>query len=157
MANHCSTTVVITGDKEVLEKLETLFSGYKNFTNMSEFGDSFFGGVTTERTPEGTSFTDYGTRWWDFDVSLSDGELVIFGDSAWSPPSHLLRKISEHYPVEVYLEYEESGSDFAGTTTFMGGVAEDNCMRFMEYKYLNDRESFAYEFEYILPHKDSVE
>jgi hypothetical protein len=103
---------------------------------MDEFGDSFFGGVTTERLPDGTAFAAYGTKWWDFEAEIDEDctELTICGDSAWAPPSHLLQKISEHYPVEISLEYEEGGCDFAGTATFKGGVAEDNCMRFWEYQ-----------------------
>ena len=116
MANNCYNWVIIRGEKDTLDLLQTKFETYKSHEGtFSDWCDTFF---TDERKKKDDIFDeiyDYGTKWWDFEVERrQDDDLLINGDSAWSPPQEFLRRLSEEYAVLIRGEYEEAGCDFGG-------------------------------------------
>ena len=159
MPNYCYNYAKITGKTEDVEKLRKAF--------LAQRGDGFTEGIrlpfnefcrsllpTGADVPYSSEVSDrymFGTKWWDYDVMDAFGEpeegvLEIVGDSAWSPPSELMRLLSLHHDVEIRLQYEEPGEDFAGWTTFVNGVANDECYTYAEFKWINDKDSFR---EYV--------
>ena len=67
---------------------------------------------------------NWGTKW-PPSVALyeADGVSATFRfDSAWSPPSALIQRISEKFPnLTFVLEYSEPGMGFLGAEAFKGG------------------------------------
>jgi hypothetical protein len=72
----------------------------------------------------------------------------VQGDSAWSPPSEFLRRLSEHYAVEISNEYEEPGMDFGGFTNYKYGEEDDNCYSYNEWRYMNNPDGFSSDIEW---------
>ena len=73
----------------------------------------------------------------------SDECLVISGDTAWSPPLELMKRVSRRYQVEVLHEFEEPGCDFAGLHTYKNGeVIDRKDYTYDEYTYINNYESW---------------
>jgi hypothetical protein len=159
MPNYCYNYAKITGKTEDVEKLRKAF--------LAQRGDGFTEGIRLPfnefcrsllppdtDVPYSHEVSDsyiFGTKWWDYDVIDAFGEpeegvLEIVGDSAWSPPSELLRLLSLHHDVEIRLQYEEPGEDFAGWTTFVNGIENDECYTYAEFKWIDDRDSFL---EYV--------
>lgn len=119
MANYCWNSVNITGNKETLDILESIFEKYKEVETFNEFGELFL----KESAPRTDDYSYYGTKWWDFDIERhEDTSLSINGDSAWSPPITLLELISKKYKVAIEGDYNESGCDFAGEYKIVDGV-----------------------------------
>jgi hypothetical protein len=159
MPNYCYNYAKITGKTEDVEKLRKAF--------LAQRGDGFTEGIRLPfnefcrsllppeaDVPYSSEVSErymFGTKWWHYDVidafgEPEDGVLEIVGDSAWSPPSELLRLLSLHHDVEIHLQYEEPGEDFAGWTTFVNGVENDECYTYAEFKWIDDRDSFL---EYV--------
>lgn len=154
MANNCWNYVSITGDKQVINSIQKHFKNYENTRYFTEFGDAFF---NKKRDYEGQSFDfyyEYGTKWWQFEWNRdSDTELVIQGDSAWSPPLELLKRISKKYSCKVYAEYQEYGMDFAGRVTYKNGKTKDewecSAQRMdLEHMGIEDFYSYHYQWEH---------
>lgn len=89
-------------------------------------------------------YYQYGTKWWDLDIDRdSDTSLFISGDTAWSPPLELTKRISGRYKLEVQHEFEECGNDFAGIHIYKnGGVVEQKDMTYQMYRYMENPEGF---------------
>jgi hypothetical protein len=143
MANNCWNYVTISGDKNVLDKIQEKFSKYDDFNYFTEFGDS----VLNKKMLDDYSNLNheewymYGTKWWDFDVERSDDNTLIYsGDSAWSPPLELMRVITDVYPVSINGEYSESGCDFGGFFSCEDGNLSDETMTYREYQLETDRD-----------------
>ena len=159
MANNCYNWVIIRGEKDTLDLLQTKFETYKSHEGtFSDWCDTFF---TDERKKKDDIFDeiyDYGTKWWDFEVERrQDDDLLINGDSAWSPPQEFLRRLSEEYAVLIRGEYEEAGCDFGGYADYEKGVMDDNCFTYREWMYINNEESFFYRLEDEVEYYDTFE
>jgi hypothetical protein len=143
MANHCWNWAVFNGTKDALDKLESALKLAQKdivyFDKQCEYvlGKSYLG--------ENQSIYDvYGTRWFDINnfERNSDTELVISGDSAWSPPCEYVRLITEHYEIEATIEYEEMGNDFGGRETYDNGkTIHTESMSYREWMYKEDSDS----------------
>ena len=76
--------------------------------------------------------SNWGTKW-DVDIDIyeeNDCEMYMSFDSAWSPPTNWLNKVSEDYPkLHFTLEYEEGGCAFKGIFEVCvdNGVFDDSC------------------------------
>lgn len=126
MANYCYNYVRITGDEKTLDLLQEKFKNYSNTNYFTEFGDTFFDIKRDYKSENFAFYYKYGTKWWDFQMQRDEAtELIITGDSAWSPPINLIQKISETYNVEIYSEWDEPGMDFAGKVTYINGNMKD--------------------------------
>jgi hypothetical protein len=152
MANNCFNWTSIKGDKSVLDVLEAKFKTFNHHNPIpfSEFCDSFFTDQRIEKSIEPyLADYSYGTKWWNFDVCRdADNYLCVQGDSAWSPPSEFLRRLSEHYAVEISNEYEEPGMDFGGFTNYKYGEEDDNCYSYNEWRYMNNPDGFSSDIEW---------
>jgi|11_taG_2_1085331.scaffolds.fasta_scaffold15888_4 hypothetical protein len=145
MANNCWNWVSFNGDKKNLDKLEKVLKIYDKTNYFTEFGDIVLGRKPQDYKSQPFDFYyKYGTKWWDFDISRdSDTSLVINGDSAWSPPLELTKRISSAYKLEVQHEFEEAGNDFAGIHKYKNGeVLEQKDMTYQMYQFKENPEGF---------------
>lgn len=139
MANSCYNYINITGNKKELKSFKKIIKSNLKGTDIYLFLCEKFGKTETDG------------RWFDMDFNFEDEEVFIYGDSAWSPCLGLFTSISEKYPsFEINYQYEEGGSDFAGTAEISKGQCIDNCMSFWEGKAHNDYQTaFADAWEEI--------
>ncbi len=150
MANYCYNWASFSGDKETLDSLEAKFKAFPENEpiTFSDFCDTFFTEAHDKKEDAHEEAYYYGTRWWHFEVERpNDSHLIVSGNSAWSPPSEFLRRISMHYAVKIRLEYEESGADFGGYSNFDNGAEEDHCYPYNEWRYLENPEGFFSDIE----------
>jgi hypothetical protein len=125
MANHCWNAVTIEGDKETLDKLEAIFNKYEEVEYFADFGNSFFTHNDDFEPIGKENYLNYGTRWWEFDITREHDEyLQINGDSGWSPVSPLIFMISEEYQVRCTIHFSEPGFDFGGVHIYDKGIIE---------------------------------
>lgn len=145
MANNCWNWVSFNGNEKKLDTLEKLFKTYDKTNYFTEFGDIVLGKKPRDYKSQHFDFYyTYGTKWWDFDIQRDDDNcLVIMGDSAWSPPLELTKRISSAYKLEVHHEFEEAGNDFAGKHVYKNGnVLEQEDMTYQMYQFKENREVF---------------
>jgi len=145
MANNCWNWVSITGCKSSLDRIESKFKKYDQTDYFTEFGDIVLEKKTRQYKEQPFEFYYYyGTKWWDIDMDRNSDEcLVISGDTAWSPPLELMKRVSRRYQVEVLHEFEEPGCDFAGVHTYKNGeVIDRKDYTYDEYRYIDNYESW---------------
>ena len=110
MANDCWNNVIIRGDEETLKELHKRFTstenGVFNLNNYKNLFDSDVSDMTDE--------DDWGSKRFTPECEIVNGNLHIFGDSAWTPMEGLFETICCEWGVEGELNYEEQGYDFAG-------------------------------------------
>jgi hypothetical protein len=136
MPNYCSNNLTITADKATIDKLEAAFADGK-----------FLAALRPEPDYEGYKDTEVRQResgsvmpdWWEWRVAnwgtkwdvggehahmdrVSDTELYMSFDSAWSPPVAALQSRDD---IQYLLHYCETGCDFCGTATGDSGVHGD--------------------------------
>lgn len=142
MPNHCWNWVEFEGSKTALEKL------HKDLEEGLNKADGWLEKLANHLLDEDNHYETiieladaFGTKWWDIDRNTLDGEvLIVGGSSAWSPPTHLVAKITKKYNLKAVMEFEECGNDFGGTETYENGeMIEQNVMRYNEWVYFNDR------------------
>ena len=84
---------------------------------------------------------NWGTKWGFCEVQLvseSDAELQYTFNTAWSPPSPLIKKLGEMFPtLEFELRYFECGAGFNGILRIVEGKVVDD----ETGKYWGDRGS----------------
>jgi len=83
------------------------FDTYENFNYMTDWVESF---IKPEFQLDGDDRSyKYGSKWFDFYISeeLDDDELIIGGDSAWSPMIGLCQALSNQYKCEIRIDFEE--------------------------------------------------
>ena len=71
---------------------------------------------------------NWGTKWNASNVDIIMDEKLYYNfDTAWSPPEPWFYKLVQKYPnIDMHLEYEEAGCDFAGYVSYCGGdLTED--------------------------------
>lgn len=125
MANNCYNHVIISGNRSALQVIEKRFKKYEEFTSFTDFGDF----VVNKKRDDGKDankkpfdfYYEYGTKWWDFFIESDGGDLIITGDSAWSPPLQLLKEISKKYQTRITIEYQEYGMNFGGRAEWDDG------------------------------------
>jgi hypothetical protein len=139
MANYCDNYVTFTGKKEDIETLYQRFKKYDKCEYFTHFAEMVLGEPLSDISTFEWVYS-YGTKWWDIDVTLQDDELVVSGDSAWSPPLQLIAEITKVFNVSAEGSYYEMGMDFAGMYTAESGNLDDNEMTCFEYHLLQDRE-----------------
>jgi len=152
MANNCWNYVAITGDKRVVDTLQKHFENYENTKYFTEFADAFFNKKRDYKEQPFDFYYEYGTKWWDFEWDRhSETELVIQGDSAWSPPLELLKRISKKYSCKVYAEYQEYGNDFAGRVTYKHGKTKEKwecSAQRMDLEHMGAEEFYDYHYQW---------
>lgn len=159
MANHCYNFVSIEGDPDVLQFIENIIE--KADGSSANYFVDFCDKVLQKkpRTDQADTYNDYGTKWWEQEVSLVEGDdsMVIQGDSAWGPPANFIEELCKEYGLTATLEYEEPGCDFAGIIKYDStGEIEHEEMTYHEYSYRNDASYWIENLAYSL-HGDEME
>lgn len=85
--------------------------------------------------PKHISFYQWNNKWWDTKwnacepelVSVSEDELNLAFDTAWSPPINWVKECAKYYPnLKFELEYSEPGCDFYGLVIYSDGEEQHN-------------------------------
>lgn len=145
MANDCWNKVIIKGDETTLKNIEERFNSSENGVFSMNNYQSLFDTDVSDMDEE-----DFGSKRFIPNVSLEDGQLHISGDSAWSPMVGLFERICVDYGVEVELDYDEMGCDFAGRIVWdsKGVEIENEEWTYWEKMCLKDQENFWEEMQY---------
>jgi hypothetical protein len=139
MANDCWNRVTITGDSDTLNKLKNMFDTHPSL-NYSNYHEMF---VTDVSDMKGE---DWGPKWFLPYAEMVDEELIVTGDSAWSPAIEFFEVLTDEYPIKCDFWYDERGFDFAGHVTIEEGYVDTHVeWTYWEGLYLNDREQFIEE------------
>jgi len=113
MANICSNSVVITGDKESLKKLRDLI----NRQDKSLFGET---GICDHL--ESTSAPGIGYGLEDSLPLPGDGSLGLCITSKWAPPEKDFENLTKAFPkLNIEVTYEEPGCIVYGKLVYEGG------------------------------------
>jgi hypothetical protein len=147
MANNCMNWVNIWGKDTTLKRINDRLEKYTDHKgSFLEWGDIVVNKKLEEGEEDEREHYHYGTRWWDFEVQKEKGQLNICGDSAWSPPTELIKQICIEYKVTATIEYEEPGFDFGGKTEFdeLGEIVEEIKMTYDEWRYHDSDKEYVY-------------
>mgnify|MGYP001469786561 CR=1 FL=1 len=159
MPNWCNNNISITGPNSVIDKIEKIVKEESNnaengllqfFHPMpKELLETEAGPIAkTKKEKQARQarklefgaenwydwrVNNWGTKWDACEGSIdSEGkyELNFSFDTAWSPPTPWLQKVTEKYRLLKFtLEYTEEGMGFEGKTFARNGEMEDNCMQ----------------------------
>ena len=122
MANDCWNKIIIKGDETQLMKIEEKFNSSENGVFTINNYHLLFDTDVSDMSEE-----DFGSKRFIPSVSRQDGQLLISGESAWSPMIGLFERICHDYKVEATLNYDEQGLDFAGRISWdSNGVETEN-------------------------------
>ncbi len=142
MANNCWNRIEIRDlTDEGMKKIIEWSGNYKEFNYVNDWVNSLISkkNQLTPNFKEGGDPYAYGTKWFDFepiDISDEENELVLQGDTAWSPLEGLCEAISKEFDCFVMIEFEESGCDFGGETHYKSGNKEEIFNgTYREYQY----------------------
>lgn len=147
MANDCWNKAIIRGDEAKLKILLQRFRSSENGVfNMTNYKNLFPTAVDLSYLDE----EDWGSKRFTPESEIIDGELIITGDSAWSPMIGLFETICAEWGVSGQLEYDEMGYDFAGKIVWdeNGDILENHEWTYWEKLFLYDKENFHNELEY---------
>ena len=172
MPNWCSNHLFIRGTNDELNAIRTLLEGKDEvldfekvkptplddgIVDVKELSDEDFDWTSKDsKKPDKTLFpgwyefriAEWGTKWNASDPVLEDQEadrLVYTFDTAWSPPSPIVLKLSELFPeAEFALSYFEPGCGFAGTYSACNGVDSNNMYDYGSVEYTDMASSFGF-------------
>jgi hypothetical protein len=139
MPNWCNNTLTLEGDKQEIQQVKHLL--FKDPVNCKEFSfncavpqpDNLYREplssdkeieLNAQGIPNWYNWNNrnWGTKWDacnEFDTQVENNKIVIYFDSAWSPPTEwfysFLEKIDPSNEIRVELQYFEIGMDFAGS------------------------------------------
>ena len=142
MANHCYNYASIEGTEQMLDLFEKrLAEATKN--NEALFHPTFYQVLGLEAR-DGDVYDDFGSRWFDtLWERHSPTTGLLSGDSAWSPVSEFLRKLSEVYSFNIESTYEEGGDNFGGWFNCTNGeVTTDVTTSYYAFRYTEEGEYF---------------
>jgi len=154
MANDCWNKAIIRGDKPQLERIFKKFDSIEN--RVLHIGN--YKKLFTEDVSD-MDEEDWGSKRFTPTCEMFDSELVITGDSAWSPMIGLFEMVSAEFGVEVELDFEEMGYDFAGKICWdnKGIILENEMWTYWEKLSLFDQENFWEELTYRAEIYDSLD
>lgn len=137
MANHCWNWASINGPQESLDllekRIEEALSGGEANSLWAKTYPILFGKTDM---PDDV-YDDYGSKWFDIEFDRhGKRDATISGESAWSPVSPLILKLSKEYNLHIDLEYEEPGCDFGGFYECKNGeVLRDETYTYLKYRF----------------------
>ena len=113
MANICSNSVIITGDKKSLKKLRDLI----NRQDKSLFGET---GICDHFESTSAPHIAYGL---EDDLPLDgDGSLGLCITSKWAPPEKDFENLTKAFPkLNIEVTYEEPAMAVYGKLVYEGG------------------------------------
>lgn len=141
MANYCQNTITIKGDKFTLNTISNILNKKSN-KGLFERLIGIAPGMSKEQ---------YSTKWYQANIDhwgcrsdvdmdnefryemLSDNELVLFPDTAYSPPIPFCRTLCMTFGVDIHMFYYGMEDNFCGVTTLTkeGYITEE------DYEYLD--------------------
>ena len=132
MANNCFNYIQINGSVEEI----------KEFRNVLKYNDNQKNGTDVHFNLRAHFDAPVGNdgRWFNIDTHEAENEteILISGDSAWTPCLELFTAISKKYQSFVIrYEYDESGCDFSGWAEIEKGFCNDH--QFTYWKGLFER------------------
>jgi len=155
MANNCYNIITFEGDIEKLNKIKDIitplvqqglnYENYKElFNNEQVFIDDY----------EDYNFREEYPKWFTpEEPHILDGQLNLYGDSAWTPVTELVGMISHVYKVGATIIYEEQGNNFAGEQIYNedGICIVDDEYTYWEWQFkeANFYDEFDFSAEYI--------
>ena len=146
MANYCWNCVSFYGKTKQIKELVKRLKSYEDFNYLNAWGD-YVCKIKNKNSPynyeeDQRPYYFYGTKWWDFEIINEEkNEILIQGDSAWSPPIELVEKICKVYDLTAEIEYDEPGMDFAGISKFnKNGVIYEEQMISNQFRYKNNKD-----------------
>jgi len=155
MANNCYNIITFEGDIEKLNKIKDIitplvqqglnYENYKElFNNEQVFIDDY----------EDYNFREEYPKWFTpEEPHILDGQLNLYGDSAWTPVTELVGMISHVYKVGATIIYEEQGNNFAGEQIYNedGICIVDDEYTYWEWQFKegNFYDEFDFSAEYI--------
>lgn len=157
MPNYCYNWATLSGSefalKTMLDNIQKAVSGNDNEGLWYETYPITLGmgRANVHREDSRLNFDvyeEYGSKWFEIHIdsqSYEDGQgsVVISGDSAWSPVSPWLLKLSEVYQLEVESTFDEPGNDFGGYYNCKNGeVTKDLTFEWRVYQYIDDRDNY---------------
>jgi hypothetical protein len=160
MPNWCSNSIVISGDKDKIKKINEVLLSMDKTTTIAGIFEALVGrdeNITEEQYQNGGWYQHnidrYGCKW---DVSPenavivddSDDCITMSPETAWSPPKEFCILLAEQYGVDVTLEYSEPGCNFSGRVVISpDGVEEEENYEYLEGLYFIDEDSFWMEVQ----------
>lgn len=131
MPNWCNNDLTVRGNPEYLKKLSDAAAEGTLFQFIKPMPEALRDTVKGSGEEKQEVFVDGVNNWYDWCVNnwstkwdnseaysnelVSDDELVLSFDTAWSPPIGVYEALLDKDEVEeVYATYYESGMDFAG-------------------------------------------
>jgi hypothetical protein len=140
MANHCYNSASIEGSKQMLDLFEQRLNEATKISRTL-YNNTFYQ-VLGKEPVDGDVYNTFGSRWFDpmwERHSATSG--VLSGDSAWTPVTEFLFKLSDVYQLKIESEYEEMGDNFGGWFDCENGeMTRDITTSFYAFRYLDDRE-----------------
>ena len=155
MANNCYNIITFEGDIETLNKLRDIITPLvKTGLNYENYKELFNNEQTFIDSYEDYDFRDEHPKWFTPEEPIiQDGQLNLYGDSAWSPVTELVGIISHVYKVAARITYEEQGSNFAGEQMYNedGVCTLDDEYTYWEWQFKegNFYDEFDFSAEYI--------
>ena len=145
MPNWCSNNLVISTNTEVdRDKAREQLKEFRDKVKIveSEFMNNLYPmPKELENTKAGfgsdkPNWYDWrcehwGTKW-DINgyLEYEEEDMIEYSfDSAWSPPTGFIKKISKDFPLLRFrLKYEEEGNGFMGVAVSINGHLDDQCI-----------------------------
>lgn len=134
MANWCSNTLTIySEDTKQLAKFKRIASKKNKDNEDTDLSLANFFTEPDKNDWYNWRMSNWGTKW-DVKATLEDYDedrLEYYFDSAWSPPTLWLERVSEEYPaLEFRLKYEEEGNGFLGVAKARAGALDDQTIEY---------------------------
>ena len=159
MANNCYDIITFEGDIEILNKIKDIltpltqsglnYENYKEiFNNEQIFIDDY----------EDYDFREEHPKWFTpEEPHILDGQLNLYGDSAWTPVTELVGMISHVYKVAATIIYEEQGMNFAGEQIYNedGVCILDDEYTYWEWQFKEG--NFYDEFDFSAEYMDDLD
>jgi len=155
MANNCYNIITVEGDIEILNKIKDIITPLvQEGLNYENYKEVFNGEQVYTDSYEDYDFKDEHPKWFTPEEPFIDGQqLIIQGDSAWSPVTEFTGMISHVYKVSSRIVYEEQGNNFAGEQIYNEEglcTLDDECTYWeWQFKEGNFYDEFDFNAEYI--------
>lgn len=134
MPNWCENTLIVTGSNDRVKQF--LAENIKQIDNDTIFDFNSLHPCPNEDDWYNWRIANWGTKWEGviYDTKITDNELVIGFNSAWSPPEGWVRYVAEnHYPdLHFQLSFLETGVGFCGVLEGQGTEIFSNATKPIE-------------------------
>lgn len=134
MPNWCENTLIVTGSNDRVKQF--IAENIKQVDDDTIFNFNNLHPCPNEDDWYNWRIANWGTKWEGviYDTKITDNELVIGFNSAWSPPEGWVRYVAEnHYPdLHFHLSFLETGAGFCGVLKGQGTEIFSNATKPIE-------------------------